>query len=33
MIRHLTKNFIEDNVDRSINGLPINMAAVVEEEL
>ena len=33
MIRHLTKNFIEANVDRSINGLPINMAAVVEEEL
>ena len=33
MIRHLTKNFIEQNIERSINGLPINITAVVEAEL
>lgn len=31
MIRNLTKNFIEDNRGKSMNDLPIELAAVVEE--
>ena len=30
-IRNATKNFLEQNRDVSINGLPIEMASVVEE--
>lgn len=30
-IRNSTKNFIEANKDASLNGLPIELASVVEE--
>lgn len=32
MIRNLTKNFIEENKNKSINGLPLELAAIVEED-
>jgi len=32
MVRNLTKNFIEWHKDVSINGLPIDMACVAEED-
>ncbi len=32
LIRSITKNFLEAYKDRSINGLPIELAPIVQEE-
>jgi hypothetical protein len=31
LLRKITKNFILDNQERSINGLPIELAPIVED--